>query len=148
MIIHSGATNGGQGSIRAPLSANVPDLNTVFFGAPSFSALTSVNPAYSILEFNRNDEENKYVLEEIRMRFFQLYNNILYKAKKWKEIQVGRFLGIRPGEASDVRALYTTMMRNSNTYAEYQSVFTNGQSFLVRKINSFMIPFYQMFGKS
>ena len=126
MVIHSGFTNGGQGTIRAPLSANVADLNTVFFGAPSFSALTSVNPAYSIVEFNRNDEENIYSIEEIRMRFFQLYNHILYKAKKWNEIQVSRFFGINPGDASEVRALYTTMMRNSNTFAEYQSVFTNG----------------------
>jgi hypothetical protein len=72
---------GNQANLIAPYSSQTQNLSHMMLHLPPVSPMKNSNPGYTILEFDNKG------LSEIRFRHLQLYNFIMYKAKKWSETQ-------------------------------------------------------------
>jgi len=129
--------------LKAPISSNTQNLNHIIYQAPPLSPLNNSNPAYSILELN--SANTSYHLSEIRTRHLQLYSKIMYKADKWVETALSKHFIIEDlGNATQVRDFQVELMSNPFRFAEYESICTNGQSWLVQRANQFLMPFLSM----
>ena len=127
----------GRSHLLAPYSSSIPKLSTIILQPPPLSPHRNSNPGYAIIELKQNG-----TVEEIRFRHFQLYNHIIYKAVQWIETPLLTLFNLEELTPHSVRQLHSDLMVNSYKFAQYDSICTNGQTWLVQRLNQLITPFF------